>query len=104
MSSLKTIGLGAIEAPYASGKASGAAPREAPREAPSKAARRLAAAALQEASAALAQWAARLYRPSAFGPHPVPHPVPQLEFYAEAGAPEGALYRDGQLVGWIHGV
>ncbi|HEY4080424.1 MAG TPA: hypothetical protein VGM81_06995 [Burkholderiaceae bacterium] len=30
--------------------------------------------------------------------------VPELEFYAEAGAPEGALYVDGQLVGQLHGV
>ena len=28
----------------------------------------------------------------------------EVEFYAEAGAPEGALYVDGQLVGWIVGV
>ena len=28
----------------------------------------------------------------------------QLEFYAESGAPEGALYLDGRLVGWIDGV
>ncbi len=27
-----------------------------------------------------------------------------LEFYAEAGAPEGALYVDGQLVGFLPGV
>lgn len=27
-----------------------------------------------------------------------------LEFYAEAGAPEGALYVDGQLVGHVSGV
>ena len=27
-----------------------------------------------------------------------------LEFYAEAGAPEGALYADGQLVGHVSGV
>lgn len=27
-----------------------------------------------------------------------------LEFYAEAGAPEGALYVDGQLVGHVYGV
>jgi hypothetical protein len=27
-----------------------------------------------------------------------------LEFYAEAGAPEGALYVDGQLVGHLPGV
>lgn len=28
----------------------------------------------------------------------------QLEFYADAGAPEGALYVDGQLVGRLPGV
>ena len=33
-----------------------------------------------------------------------PHSTRALEFYAEAGAPEGALYLDGQLVGWLHGV
>jgi hypothetical protein len=27
-----------------------------------------------------------------------------LEFYAEAGAPEGALYLEGKLVGWVSGV
>lgn len=29
---------------------------------------------------------------------------PELEFYAEAGAPEGALYVDGHLVGTLPGV
>ena len=29
---------------------------------------------------------------------------PQLEFYAEAGAAEGALFADGQLVGYVAGV
>jgi hypothetical protein len=29
---------------------------------------------------------------------------PRVEFHAEAGAPEGALYVDGQLVGWLPGV
>jgi len=29
---------------------------------------------------------------------------PELEFYAEAGAPEGALYADGQRVGTLRGV
>lgn len=29
---------------------------------------------------------------------------PQLEYHAEAGAPEGALYVDGELAGWITGV
>ena len=28
----------------------------------------------------------------------------ELEFYAEAGAPEGALYLDGELVGYLPGV
>ncbi|MDR7298358.1 MULTISPECIES: hypothetical protein [Roseateles] len=28
----------------------------------------------------------------------------QLEFYAEAGAPEGALYVDGQLVAQLDGI
>jgi len=26
---------------------------------------------------------------------------PRFEFYAEAGAPEGALYVDGELAGWV---
>jgi hypothetical protein len=34
----------------------------------------------------------------------LPPGEPVLEFYAEAGAPEGALYLDGQLVGHIAGV
>lgn len=27
-----------------------------------------------------------------------------VEFHADAGAPEGALYVDGRLVGWLEGV
>jgi hypothetical protein len=34
----------------------------------------------------------------------VPRREPTLEFYAEAGAPEGALYVDGLLVGHVEGV
>lgn len=30
--------------------------------------------------------------------------APELEFYAEAGAPEGALYIDGQLIGKLPGI
>lgn len=30
--------------------------------------------------------------------------IPVLEFHAEAGAPEGALYVDGCLVGYLTGV
>lgn len=33
-----------------------------------------------------------------------PDRPPVLEFYAEAGAPEGALYLDGQLLGRLPGV
>ena len=65
------------------------------------AARRLAALGLRSASAALARLSRRLALPVA---RAAQHPVPQLEFYAEAGAPEGALYLDGQLVGWVGGV
>ncbi len=31
-------------------------------------------------------------------------PVGHLEFYAEAGAPEGALYADGVLIGYLRGI
>ena len=31
-------------------------------------------------------------------------PVAFTQAYAQAGAPEGALYVDGQFVGWIRGV
>ena len=30
--------------------------------------------------------------------------IGHLEFYAEAGAPEGAIYADGLLVGYLTGV
>ena len=30
--------------------------------------------------------------------------TPEIEFYAEAGAPEGALYVDGKLLGKLSGV
>lgn len=62
-------------------------------------ARHAAAGVLRNASAALARVARRL----AVGTRR-PRTDPRLEFYAEAGAPEGALYLDGQLVGWLHGV
>ena len=65
-------------------------------------ARRAAAVALRSASATLTRLARRLAVPStAARTAPLP---PVLEFYAEAGAPEGALYVDGQLVGWLSGV
>jgi hypothetical protein len=33
-----------------------------------------------------------------------PTVLPRLEFHADAGAPEGALYVDGELVGYVPGV
>lgn len=60
--------------------------------------RRLAAATLRAAAAALARLARRLARA------PVTRAEPVYEFYAEAGAPEGALYVDGRLVGTLPGV
>ena len=61
--------------------------------------RQWAANGLRLASRALAQLARDLGR-SRRGPTR----DPVLEFYAEAGAPEGALYVDGQLVGLLPGV
>ena len=72
---------------------------EAPRPA-HEAARRLLALALRSASARLARLSRRLAQPAAR----VAHPLARLEFHAEAGAPEGALYLEGRLVGWIDGV
>jgi len=66
----------------------------------SEAVRRFAAAGLRSASAALARLSRRLGRTTVRAPHP----EPRLEFYAEAGAPEGALYLEGKLVGWVSGV
>ena len=72
----------------------------APRHPQSEAARRLLAAGLRRASAALARLSRRLARPVVRAVQPEPH----LEFYAEASAPEGALYLDGKLVGWVPGI
>ncbi len=68
-------------------------------------ARRLAAAALRAAGAALDAMASRLAAIDA--PAARAAAEPQLEFHAchaEAGAPEGALYVDGRLVGHLVGV
>ena len=51
---------------------------------------------LQHAQAASRAVSAQAPEPTATGP--------QLEYHAEAGAPEGALYVNGQLAGWISGV
>lgn len=61
--------------------------------------RRLFAALLRGASLQLDRLALFLIRrpPESAAPS-------MLEFHAEAGAPEGALYVDGTLVGRLHGV
>jgi hypothetical protein len=60
-------------------------------------ARRAAARHLRRAGAWLA-WAARqLAAPAARLPEP--SPLPQVEYWAEAGAPEGALFVNGEYVG-----
>ncbi len=62
--------------------------------------RELAAALLRAAGAVLERMALRLMRRE----HTLAQAEPQLEFHAEAGAPEGALYVNGQLVGHLTGV
>ena len=77
-------------------------PRPAPRGSPL---RHLAAASLRQASRVLARLARQLAAsPSAPRAPGRARPLPMLEFYAEAGAPEGALYLDGELVGHLTGV
>ncbi len=63
-------------------------------------ARRAIAIALRRVSASLVRLSRRMVRPSA----QVVDQDARLEFYAEAGAPEGALYLDGRLVGQLRGV
>lgn len=63
--------------------------------------RRAGAAALHAASRLLHALALRLAQAPALGAAPA---APSLEFHAEAGAPEGALYVDGRLVGHLAGV
>jgi hypothetical protein len=65
--------------------------------------RHVAAAVLHGASVGLARIARRL----AVVPAPALNPEavsPRMEFHAEAGALEGALYVDGQLVALLPGV
>lgn len=62
---------------------------------------RIAAAwALRAASLALDSLAARI----AVAPAAARNREQRVEFHAESGAPEGALYVDGKLVGWLEGV
>jgi len=61
-----------------------------------------AALGLRVTSSLLTRIARQLVAPlSSRRSKPLP---PVLEFYADAGAPEGALYVDGKLMGWINGV
>jgi len=61
---------------------------------------RLAAAVLLLGSRLLTRVARRLGTCKGQGPST----MPLYEFHAEAGAPEGALYVDGQLVGHLPGI
>ncbi len=72
-----------------------------PRHALDQGLRDVLAALLRALGALLDRTAQRLAaarRSEALWDHPV------VEFYAEAGAPEGALYVNGRLVGHIEGV
>lgn len=62
-------------------------------------ARRLVARHLRRAGAWLAWMARQLTLPAAQAP--APGPLPEIEFCAEAGAPEGALFVNGEYVGHI---
>jgi hypothetical protein len=62
--------------------------------------RGLAASLLRSVGACLERLAATLTA----APEVASRDLPCLEFHAEAGAPEGALYVDGQLAGWLPGV
>ena len=64
--------------------------------------RRVAATLLRGASFLLGRMARQLL--AAERRLDPPRAPAQLEFYAEAGAPEGALYADGRLVGYIEGL
>ena len=62
--------------------------------------RRAAALTLRQMSRLLGRLARRLAQQ-----HPrAAMRAPELEFYADSGAPEGALYLDGELVGYLPGV
>ena len=66
--------------------------------------RHLLAALLRSASVRLAQLSRRLAAAERERQRQRSPAEMVLEFYAEAGAPEGALYLDGQLIGYLPGV
>lgn len=61
--------------------------------------RRVAARTMRATGRRLVTWAHRMLAAERAPAH-----EPVLEFYAEAGAPEGALYVDGRRVGVLPGV
>lgn len=65
--------------------------------------RRVLAAVLHTASLLLTRLARQLTASEQLR-EPVATRAPVLEFYAEAGAPEGALYVDGKLLCYLPGV
>ena len=67
----------------------------------SDSARRWIAHALHAAGALLHRWARAWQPPAAELPQAA---EARLEFHAEAGAPEGALYLDGRRIGVLPGV
>ena len=64
--------------------------------------RLLAAILLRSASVALGRLARRIAATERARPRALA--LADLEFYVEAGAPEGALYAVGKLVGYVSGV
>ncbi len=64
--------------------------------------RRLVAALLRSASVALGRLSRNLAAAERARKHTPQERV--LEFYAEAGAPEGALYINGKLIGYLPGI
>lgn len=66
---------------------------------PTRGLRRTAARTMRLTGRGLVRWARRLLADERAPAH-----EPVLEFYAEAGAPEGALFVDGRRVGVLPGV
>ena len=62
--------------------------------------RHTVAAVLRGASLMLSRLARRVAASKKVNPPGISH----LEFYAEAGAPEGAIFADGLLVGYVTGL
>lgn len=66
--------------------------------------RRLTAAVLRAASGILAWLAYKVSVPEHLAPEVCELPLGIIEFHWDGSAPEGALYIDGELVGWLEGV